>query len=127
VRQFVGGRTRVVWADIVRLTHRFVDALAQADYGAAAEWMNRETALRRRLTPEVLDELGRELATAARRCGCGARFTGAGGGGCVWAIGEADAIARLTPRWRELLGRRRGARVLEAGVAGSGLRIDEAG
>jgi D-glycero-alpha-D-manno-heptose-7-phosphate kinase len=127
VQQFVGGGTRPVWAEIVRLTHRFVDALAQADYGAAAECMRRETALRRRLTPEVLDEAGRELAAAAARCGCGARFTGAGGGGCVWAIGKADAVARLAPRWREILDRRPGAHLLRAGVAGAGLRVERAG
>lgn len=127
VRQFVGGRTRAAWAEILRLTHRFVDALARGDYGAAAECMHRETSLRRRLTPEVLDELGRKLAVAARRCGCGARFTGAGGGGCVWAIGEADAIARLAPRWREILDRRSGAHLLEAGVAAAGLRVASAG
>jgi D-glycero-alpha-D-manno-heptose-7-phosphate kinase len=89
--------------------------------------MRRETALRRRLTPEVLDEAGRELAAAAARCGCGARFTGAGGGGCVWAIGKADAVARLAPRWREILDRRPGAHLLRAGVAGAGLRVERAG
>ncbi len=127
VRQFVEGRTRAAWKEIVGLTHRFVEALARGDYGAAAECMHRETALRRRLTPEVLDELGCKLAAAARRCGCGARFTGAGGGGCVWAVGEANAIARLAPRWREILDRRRGAHLLEAGVAAAGLRVASAG
>lgn len=127
VRQFVGGRTRPAWAEIVRLTHRFVEALARSDYAAAAECMRRETALRRRLTPEVLDEAGRELAAAAGRCGCGARFTGAGGGGCVWAIGAADAIARLAPRWRDILARRPGARLLNAGVAQAGLSVARAG
>ena len=127
VRQFVGGRTRPVWEQIVRLTHRFVDALARGDYGAAAECMRRETAMRRRLTPEVLDAAGRELAAAAAGCGCGARFTGAGGGGCVWAIGEADAIARLAPRWRDIVGRHPGAHLLKAGVAGAGLIVVRAG
>ncbi|MFO7707724.1 MAG: galactokinase [Desulfobacterales bacterium] len=122
VRQFVSGRTRAAWEEIVRLTHRFVDALARADYGAAAAAMRRETALRRRLTPAVLDATGRELAGAAGRCGCAARFTGAGGGGCVWAIGEADAVARLAPRWREILGRRRGAHLIPAEVAGAGIK-----
>ncbi len=127
VRQFVAGRTRAAWKEIVGLTHRFVEALAQADYGAAAECMRRETALRRRLTPDVLDEAGRELAAAAVRCGCGARFTGAGGGGCVWAIGESDAVARLVPLWREIIDGRPGARLLNAAVARAGLRVERSG
>jgi D-glycero-alpha-D-manno-heptose-7-phosphate kinase len=100
-----------------------VEALSRGDYARAAAWMNSETGLRRRLTPEVLDDLGRELAGAARRTGCGARFTGAGGGGCLWAIGEAQDIARLQPRWREILSRRPGARLLPVAVAGRGVIV----
>jgi D-glycero-alpha-D-manno-heptose-7-phosphate kinase len=125
VRQFVSGRTRQPWEDIVRWTHRFVNALKCCDYDAAADDMNRETAVRRRLTPDVLDGIGRGLVAAARRGGCGARFTGAGGGGCLWAIGEADAVARLRPRWQEILGKRPGARLLDARVARQGLRIEK--
>ncbi len=125
VRQFVSGRTRQPWEEIVRWTHRFVDALKRCDYGAAADAMNRETAVRRRLTPDVLDGIGRRLVAAARRGGCGARFTGAGGGGCLWALGEADAVARLRPRWQAILDQRPGARLLEARVARQGLRIEK--
>lgn len=124
IRQFVAGRNRGVWAEIARLTHAFADALRRRDFAAAAAAMNRETALRRRLTPEVLDPLGVRLVAAARRAGCGARFTGAGGGGCLWAIGSAEAIARLAPRWREILAGRRGARLLAAPVAPAGLRLE---
>jgi len=126
VRQFVSGRTRQPWEEIVRWTHRFVEALKRCDYGVAADGMNRETAVRRRLTPDVLDGIGRRLVAAARRGGCGARFTGAGGGGCLWALGEADAVARLRPRWQAILGQRPGARLLEACVAREGLRIEKA-
>jgi D-glycero-alpha-D-manno-heptose-7-phosphate kinase len=99
--------------------------LKYSDYGAAADSMNRETAVRCRLTPDVLDDIGRRLVAAARRGGCGARFTGAGGGGCLWALGEADAVARLRPRWQEILDQRPGARLLDARVARQGLRIEK--
>jgi D-glycero-alpha-D-manno-heptose-7-phosphate kinase len=124
VRQFVSGRTRQPWEEIACWTHRFVDALKRCDYGAAADAMNRETAVRRGLTPDVLDGIGRRLVAAARRGGCGARFTGAGGGGCLWALGEADAVARLRPRWQAILGQRPGARLLDARVAREGLRFE---
>jgi D-glycero-alpha-D-manno-heptose-7-phosphate kinase len=77
------------------------------------------------MTPGVLDEIGRKLAAAASRCGCGARFTGAGGGGCLWAIGEAEAIDRLKPVWQEILASRRGAHLLETRLAGEGLRMED--
>ena len=83
--------------------------------------MNQETDLRRRLTPEVLDDMGTALVDAARRDHCGARFTGAGGGGCLWAIGEPGHIERLRPLWAEILGRRESAGILDTRVDTNGL------
>lgn len=127
VRQFVGGRFRSEWVDILACTRQFADALRRRDFDGAAAFMNRETDVRRRMTPDVLDSLGRKLTAAARRCGCGARFTGAGGGGCLWAIGAADAVARLRLVWRDILAERRQAHVLEVKVAGQGLRVEDEG
>lgn len=127
VRQFLSGRHRAAWADIVHLTRGFAEALRRRRYAHAAEIMNRETEIRRRMTPDVLDGTGRTLAAAARRAGCGARFTGAGGGGCIWAVGEAAAIDGLRPRWAEILATRPGAGLLSAGVAAQGLLIHAQG
>jgi D-glycero-alpha-D-manno-heptose-7-phosphate kinase len=124
IRQFAAGRNREAWAEIVDCTRRFAAALRARDFGCAAAAMNRETAIRRRMTPEVLDPLGVRLAAAARALGCGARFTGAGAGGCLWAIGEREAVARLKPRWEAILSARRGARLLEAAPARQGLRVE---
>jgi D-glycero-alpha-D-manno-heptose-7-phosphate kinase len=123
VRQFVCGRYRPEWAEIIGCTRRFAEALRRGRYSEAGEAMNREVDLRRRMTPGVLDDVGRKLAAAARRCGCGARFTGAGGGGCLWAVGEAEAVTRLKPAWQEILAERRTAHLLEAKTAGEGLKI----
>ena len=123
VHQFIVGRHRREWGEILACTHRFAEALRERDFESAAAAMNRETELRRRLTPEVLDRLGRKLTAAARRCGCGARFTGAGGGGCLWAVGPAAAVAHLRPLWQDILSERPGAHLLEVKVAGQGLKI----
>ncbi len=64
--------------------------------------MNRETAIRRELTPDVLDNVGEKLVETALQNGCGARFTGAGGGGCIWALGEIGNVDRLRPLWEEI-------------------------
>ena len=54
--------------------------------------MIKETQLRLEMTPQVLDKTGKKLFEIARGHHCGARFTGAGGGGCLWALGETLAI-----------------------------------
>ena len=121
VKQFIAGEQRERWHAILRLTGDFADALDSGDMNAAADAMNRETALRREMTPGVLESLGETLVDAAQKAGCGARFTGAGGGGCLWAIGEADAIADLRSAWAGLLTRRPGAGLVDCRVDARGV------
>jgi D-glycero-alpha-D-manno-heptose-7-phosphate kinase len=121
VRQFIKGRHHERWHQIIRHSRLFIDALASGDYDLAAQAMNRETGIRSELTPNVLDDMGQSLALAAVRHGCGARFTGAGGGGCIWALGTADKIDALRPVWQQLLAKRPQAKLLDAGIDGSGL------
>ena len=59
--------------------------------------------MRKKMTPEVLDPIGSQLVDTAVAGHCGARFTGAGGGGCIWALGEIKHIDRLKPVWEEIL------------------------
>ncbi|MGD8725250.1 MAG: galactokinase, partial [Desulfobacterales bacterium] len=79
VQQFLAGKFRRLWIDIVSVTQQFVMALTERNYALAGELMNRETAIRRKMTPDVLDEIGIRLVQSARSQGCGARFAGAGG------------------------------------------------
>ena len=123
VRQFLAGRRREEWCRIAECVHRFSKALSTGNWTTAAEAMNQETAIRRTMTPEVLDEFGVALIEAASDQGCGGRFTGAGGGGCLWAVGEASAIDALRIRWRDLLLQRSQARLLETTVDLDGLKI----
>lgn len=121
VRQFLSGEHRAHWYEIVTLTKKFIDALAGCNYKEAAEAMNRETALRREMTPDVLDDIGVKLVDAASSSNCGSRFTGAGGGGCLWALGDIDKIDRLRPVWKEILSERPEAYLLEFGIDTEGL------
>jgi D-glycero-alpha-D-manno-heptose-7-phosphate kinase len=86
--------------------------------------MNRETAIRRTLTPAVLDNFGEKLTDIARRNGCGARFTGAGGGGCLWAVGEIENIDRLRPLWEKTLSTRETACLLDVNIDSEGLVVE---
>lgn len=125
VQQFLSGKRRLQWAEITDLTRHFAIALSRGDYLTAADLMNRETAIRRRLTPDVLDPIGVRLVKAARRHNCGARFTGAGGGGCLWAIGESGAIDQLRGAWQQILASRTQARLLDCDIDSKGLMVGD--
>jgi D-glycero-alpha-D-manno-heptose-7-phosphate kinase len=124
IRQFLSGRYRDLWLEIIACTRRFVAALAEKNYNQAAVEMNRETAIRRTLTPDVLDNIGEKLVAGARQNDCGARFTGAGGGGCLWALGEIENIDRLRPLWEKTLFARDEARLLEVKIDSKGLLVE---
>lgn len=123
VDKFIEGAARKEWISIAGLTHRFAEALLARQYQPAAEAMNLETTVRRQMTPEVLDEMGANLIEAAVRLGCGGRFTGAGGGGCIWAIGETSAIGPLRNAWENILARKPEARLLDVQVDADGLMV----
>jgi D-glycero-alpha-D-manno-heptose-7-phosphate kinase len=99
IAQFLQARTRAAWAEIVDCTGGFVNAMKKGDAARAVDWMNREAAIRLQMTPDVLDNLGSRLCADALAADCGARFTGAGGGGCVWAFGRRADIKKLKPIW----------------------------
>jgi D-glycero-alpha-D-manno-heptose-7-phosphate kinase len=123
IQQFCAGKNRVVWKEIIDQTRQFAAALTDRNYSQAVVHMNRETALRRAMTPDVLDNVGVRLVESALQNGCGARFTGAGGGGCIWALGETENVDRLRPLWEESLATRKEARLLDAKIDTAGVCI----
>lgn len=123
IQQFCAGKNRVVWKEIIDQTRQFAAALTDRNYSQAVVHMNRETALRRAMTPDVLDNVGVRLVESALQNGCGARFTGAGGGGCIWALGESENVDRLRPLWEESLSTRKEARLLDAKIDTAGVCI----
>jgi D-glycero-alpha-D-manno-heptose-7-phosphate kinase len=123
IQQFLTGKNRTVWQEIIEQTHQFAAALADQNYNQAAIHMNREVTLRREMTPDVLDHVGVRLAESALQNGCGARFTGAGGGGCIWALGEIENVDRLRPLWEKILSARKQASLLDVKIDTEGVRI----
>ncbi len=126
VRQFIAGMNREKWFQVAECTHNFIEALASMNYREAAACMNREVVLRQEMTPGVLDEIGEQLVAAAVASGCGARFSGAGGGGCVWALGAVEDIDSLRQMWETILSSRADARLLNPAIDRKGLRIQSA-
>jgi D-glycero-alpha-D-manno-heptose-7-phosphate kinase len=123
VRQFLAGKHREKWVDICSCTQKFIDALGSLNYMMAADCMNREVVLRRTMTPGVLDATGKRLVAAAVEKDCGARFTGAGGGGCVWALGAVENIDTLRGIWENNLKRRKDAFMLDVGIDRKGVTV----
>ena len=123
VQQFLSGKFRHLWSEIVLCTRQFVAALANRNYLLAAELMNRETAIRQKMTPDVLDEIGILLTGAAVAHNCGARFTGAGGGGCIWALGDVKHIDSLRPVWEEILSSENEGFLLDLKIDSQGLVV----
>lgn len=124
VDQFAAGQFRAHWQTIIQCVRDFVQAVHQQDYTAAAMQLNRETRLRLDMTPEVLNPVGRTLFEAAVEAGAGARFTGAGGGGCLWAMGDDQALSRVQKSWQTLLANTPEACLLPVKVDQEGLRAE---
>ncbi len=121
VKQFLSGKNRHLWSEIIELTGKFADALSSGNHKDAGNCMNMETDIRLKMTPRVLDDTGKELSKAAKNTGCGARFTGAGGGGCVWALGDTGDIDRLKDVWEKILAKKENGRLLNVHIDSDGL------
>jgi D-glycero-alpha-D-manno-heptose-7-phosphate kinase len=121
VNQFLSGKHHGLWAEIIVCTQKFAEALMKKDLNTACQQMNKETAIRRKMTPEVLDDIGKALVGSAKKKSCGARFTGAGGGGCIWALGQVEDIDKLKGTWEGILSARKDARLLSTKIDAKGL------
>jgi D-glycero-alpha-D-manno-heptose-7-phosphate kinase len=84
----------------------------------AEEWENRKGLAPGVATPEI-----EAMLTGARKAGAyGGKVCGAGGGGCIFCIGEPDRI----PAIREAV-RTNGGRLLDFSIETDGLRVEELG
>ena len=123
VHEFLAGNHRERWAEIITCTQQFIEKLSSGNLNAAVSLMNRETAIRREMTPDVLDNIGKKLVERAIEKECGARFTGAGGGGCIWALGEPGKIEKLRGSWEGILATSKDGVLLDASIDSDGLLV----
>lgn len=110
--QFVSGKHREIWNEIALLSHEFCLCFAEKDFEGLGKIVNREVELRLEMTPDVLDKTGKILFELAKDNNCGARFTGAGAGGCMWAVGSEENIKKLDFLWKKELSKTEDARIL---------------
>jgi D-glycero-alpha-D-manno-heptose-7-phosphate kinase len=122
-KRYVEGNRRAVerMETIARIARELLAALRQGDLDEAGRLIGEEGRLRFRLAPSVATPALRQATTAARRAGAlGAKVCGAGGGGCLVAFareGRREAVARAIAGT--------GARILDAKISRSGVRISE--
>lgn len=121
VEGFLSGKSRSLWFEMNDITIEFADALRKCDWIAAANALQRETELRQTITPEVLIASTQKLVDVAIENHCGARFAGSGGGGCVWAIGEAEDIKALRQSWEKILKDEKNGRILKSDIDTKGV------
>lgn len=125
VRAFKSGAAVDTFSEIISMTRAFSTAMAQKDFRQAGALMNQETRMRCRLTPEVLDNTGKKLFEKAVELKCGARFTGAGGGGCLWAVGDPGSIVELRGAWQQILDLSPGGCILDTAPDFRGILIHD--
>ncbi len=123
VNQFICGKNRDKFKAIVKLVDQFVKALQDKNFSLAGKLMNKATEIRLDMTPEVLDKVGKKLFQKAKQMGIGARFTGAGGGGCIWAIGNKENIRDLKVEYKNLLKYEKDAGILDTAIDSRGIII----
>jgi D-glycero-alpha-D-manno-heptose-7-phosphate kinase len=124
VKSFVKGDSRRAFERVAGLTRAFAGALKEKNFSLAGQLMNKETRIRSEITPQVLDKTGKKLFERAVAFKCGARFTGAGGGGCLWAVGEKEFIQSLSAEWKMILDRVDGAQLLNTRIDPQGIKYE---
>ncbi len=121
INDFLAGRTRAGWLEVNKITHRLAERIRREDWNGAAACLREEMSIRKRITPEALTKNSSLLISEAEPLGCGARFAGAGAGGCVWALGEPEKIRSLQSRWAKRLKKMNG-HLLDCAVEWKGVR-----
>ncbi len=121
IKNFLTGVTRSGWIAVNNIVKEFGQALKEQNWNLAVDLLKNEMAIRREITPEALITLTETLVDQAEEGGCAARFTGAGGGGSVWALGEPNRLMKLRDAWNMTLAAVPGGRILECSIDATGV------
>jgi len=124
IEDFLSGKTMKEWIKANEIVWNMADALKDKDWNRASSFLREEVMLRRKITPDAFTPVTQKMIDMAEDVGCGARFAGAGGGGCVWALGNRDEIEILKERWNSEFSDLREFKILDSEISSSGLSVD---
>jgi D-glycero-alpha-D-manno-heptose-7-phosphate kinase len=116
IREFLSGKTRDGWIKVNEVVRNLGRRIKEKAWKEAVCLLREEMAVRREITPDALIPITDRLIRQAEDAGCGARFTGAGAGGSVWALGEKDKIDDLRTLWGDTLASVKGGGLLHCRV-----------
>jgi D-glycero-alpha-D-manno-heptose-7-phosphate kinase len=122
IDDFLCGKTRSGWVKVNDIVKRLGPSIQNKAWTESAHLLREEMSVRRQITPDAIIPITDRLIRLAEEAGCGARFTGAGAGGSVWALGEKKKIDTLRETWRKTLASVKGAGVLDCAVDPYGVR-----
>jgi len=122
IKDFLSGKTRAGWVRANDIVKALGPSISSKAWKESARLLREEMVVRREITPDALIPITERLIRQAEEAGCGARFTGAGAGGSVWAIGEKEKIDTLRETWRVTLASVKGAMMLPCEVDPHGVR-----
>lgn len=123
VQRFKESGNVEMFVEISRQAEVFAAAIEAEQFDLAARALLVESELRAQLIPQVLPEEDEILLTVARESGCGAKVTGRGEGGSIWAIGPEEAIRHVKDEWQDTFERRGSGRLLPTSIAAEGLQV----
>ena len=121
LKNFLEGKTRRGWLDANAVVRELISSVKDREWQDTVRFIREEMKLRRKITPDALIPETSGLIKMAEKSGCGARFTGAGAGGSVWALGAPDDIIRLKNKWAQTLSHINGAYILKCAVDSKGV------
>ena len=124
IEKFLTGETRSGWIEVNTIVNGFASHIKEKRWNRGAQDLIDEIAIRKKITPEAFTPTITKLIEESEKVGCGARFTGAGGGGTVWALGEIDKIQGLKEVWTHILKGTKKGRILECAIDPIGAKME---
>lgn len=125
VKYFLRGVNRKAVKGIKQSTENLAQSLMEKNWTLASSALNQEASIIEDIMPNVFTSTTYELMKAARQTNCGSRFTGAGGGGGFWAIGEEDNITVLKKKWESIIQKTGKGYLLPNKITDIGLIIED--
>ncbi len=77
-------------------TQQFLSALPNGDLQEMMKCLNKEEILRQKFLGYKVPTDAAKVIKLAREFGCGVKFVGGGGGGCLWILGEKNNLDYLS-------------------------------